>query len=177
MTVEQGFYAKAIPGEEEPGTAGIVNGEGEHTGKAFKAVDTPLQVGAKKDLGIGFRLENMTMRYQLVPEVTVVEYFTVKDKYCAGHIVDKRLMSAVEINDGKTPMPQHYARRRVDSGVVRAAIGHCRHSGMNSLYWRIWLALCVEKSYNSTHYPTGNQQLWAMFSDPNMACVLAGTGP
>jgi hypothetical protein len=123
LRVIKRLLSQAVARGKESTPWGVPNREREHSAKMLHAFDAIFLVKMDEDFGVGGRPECMSARLKLVAKVTKVINLTVKrDPDRSIFIRQRRNAPGVQIDDGKPPLPETDAGRRVDALCVWPAM-------------------------------------------------------
>ena len=94
-----------------------------------------LFIEMNENFGIGMRIEAVPARFQLMPQLHVIEDLAIENDPDVAILVMDRLLAAGEVDDAQTGMGQSDATVKPDAAAVGAAVmkpaDHRRQFGMH----------------------------------------------
>ena len=122
--VVQRLLAESIPGDEQPLSRRVPQGEREHPVEAFHARRTPLPVGGEDDLGVALAAEGVAPGRQLGLQLAVVvDLAVVGDGERAVGGAHRLRAAGAEVDDRQSAMAEAHRAVAVHAVAVRAAMG------------------------------------------------------
>ena len=143
--------AEPVARKKQDIAVAIPYGKREHATKALDALFAPFFPPMHDDLRIAMGPEGMAGRDKLLGQFVKVVDFPIENHHHAAIFIEKRLLPAGNIHDGKPPMPKAYAQLRIQFPLVRAAMGLYLVQAAEQLPVDFPFAAGIKQTYNSTH--------------------------
>ncbi len=120
--VIEGLYPDPVPGQKEPLSLIVPEGEGEHPVEPLKTPLTHLLIEVDNDLCVGSGAEAMALPLQLPLELREVVYLAVEDDLNRPVLVPYGLGTGNQVYDAQAPVPETHPRGDKDSLLVRSPV-------------------------------------------------------
>ena len=120
--VIQRLDAQAVTRKEKHLLIAVPQGKRKHAAKMLHTGFAPLLPRVHDDLGIGTRAKGVTKALQFGNQFDKVVNLAVEHHHHAAVLIEQRLLTAGDVDDGQAPVAETHARFEVQASLVRAAM-------------------------------------------------------